>query len=571
MADDQNSQNQPEESSTPQTEPTDIEATTGNVGPSRWERFKTWYLARKKWTIPASVLAAVVILGGVPWTRYHIAGLAVKKQVIVRVEDSKSGTAVSQAAVKLAGKQAQTNGQGAVQFDHVSVGPYTIQVSKKYYKNSAARITVGFTGSKTFNIEAEATGRQVKIIVKNAVSQKPLAGVTIKIADTSYKTDNNGQAIAVVPAGTATQKATLSLAGYNDSAVSVKVSDKEVAENKFSLTPAGKIYFLSKRTGKLDLMKANLDGSDAKVVAAGTGYEHDYDTALLASADWKYVALVARRSATNPTPQLYVLSTSDDKLLNADAGNANFELRGWAGNSLVYVVTRNDIPYTQANKYKVKSYDAATGKTTLLDQSSYNSAANAYEFYSFVYVWDNYIVYGKNWTLVNYGSPPNLTHTFHIINADGKNHRVLGSYDTGTYTVQYVQHGASSVYIWQQALDSESGTDKFFDYVLGEAAPKQVNIDDSQFYQAYPTYWLSPSGKQTLWSENRDGKNTILVGDSTGDNSTAIASLSDYSAYNWFSDQYVLLTKNDSQLYVMSVKGGPALKVTDYQPTNYPY
>lgn len=40
-------------------------------GQSHLHRFKAWYLQRKKWTIPASVILLVVLLGAVPWSRYH--------------------------------------------------------------------------------------------------------------------------------------------------------------------------------------------------------------------------------------------------------------------------------------------------------------------------------------------------------------------------------------------------------------------------------------------------------------------------------------------------------------------
>src|SRR5207249_3831416 len=133
--------------------------------------------------------------------------------------------------------------------------------------------------------------------------------------------------------------------------------------------PVGKIYFLSKRTGKLDLMKANLDGTDAKVAVAATGNEQDSQTVLMPSPDWKYIALVTKRSSSDPAPQLYVVSTDDDQPLSADSGNANYSLYGWIGDNLVYTSLRNDLQNWQAGKNKLKSYNAGTGKLTLLDQS----------------------------------------------------------------------------------------------------------------------------------------------------------------------------------------------------------
>jgi hypothetical protein len=75
---------------------------------------------------------------------------------------------------------------------------------------------------------------------------------------------------------------------------------------------------------------------------------------------------------------------------------------------------------------------------------------------------------------------------------------------------------------------------------------------------------LSPSSNQTFWTDQRDGKNTLFVGDNDAKNQKTIASLSGYNIYGWFTDNYLLVSKNSSELYVMPVAGGTPLKITDY-------
>lgn len=540
------------------------------IGGNHWQRFRGWYVSNKKWTIVASVLLFLIILFAIPWTRYKVAGLVLKKAFTIEIVDAASHSPVSGATVSSGSRSAQTDGNGKAKL-RMSDGHHAVVISKKYYKERRADVLVPILRQKnTAKINLTATGRQVKIVIKNLVSQKTLGEVNIKVADITAKTDKDGIAVIVLPAGMATQKALLSLNGYNNSDVDVKVSDTIVAENDFTLTPAGKVYFLSKRTGKLDLMKANLDGSGAQVVVAGTGSEQNYDTSLLPSPDWKYIALVAKRSPTDPTPQLYVLSTADDKMLSADSGNASFTLKGWAGDKLIYYVTRNDLQAWQMGKDKLKSYDASSGKITLLDQNSATGDANtsAYEYYAIVTVSGNNVVFAKNWTQVYYSSPPGLLgdkqNTLSLINADGQGHKIIASYDASN-SVQYTQHGPNSIYIWQQV---QPQTDKFFEYTVGLSGPKSVNIDNDDFYRAYPSYYLSPSGKQAFWAESRDGKNTLFVGDGIGLNGSTIATLSEYDPYGWFTNDYLVVTKDNSQLYVMGLKGGKATKITDYQPTS---
>jgi len=89
-------------------------------------------------------------------------------------------------------------------------------------------------------------------------------------------------------------------------------------------------------------------------------------------------------------------------------------------------------------------------------------------------------------------------------------------------------------------------------------------------------YLASPSGNSTFWSEPRDGKNSLFVGDQAGSNAKQIASLSDYQTYGWYSEDYLLASKNGSELYIFGSEGikkeSAALKITDYHKPvlNYP-
>jgi hypothetical protein len=65
------------------------------AGESRLSRFKVWYADRKKWTIPLSVLIFILLLAGIPWTRYNSVGLVHKRNLEVKVVDSAGSTLVS--------------------------------------------------------------------------------------------------------------------------------------------------------------------------------------------------------------------------------------------------------------------------------------------------------------------------------------------------------------------------------------------------------------------------------------------------------------------------------------------
>ena len=535
---------------------------------SRWQRLFHWYGSHKKWAIPGTVFLILLIWAGVPWTRYQTAGLVVKKNITIEVLDSTSRTPVSEATVNTGSANAQTDGNGRATL-HLSAGNHSILISKKYYQDQQINVLVPIFGQKsTSSFNLDATGRQVKLSVKNLINQKALGGVEIKAASTSAKTDQNGEAIMVLPADAEEQKANLSLNGYNNAETIIKVSGSEIAENNFTLTPAGKVYFLRESKGKIDVVKINLDGSDAKVAVAGTGKERDYDTYLLPSPDWKYVLLMARRTSQYPNAQLHILSTEDDKLLAVDNGNADYIPIGWAGNSLIYYSMRSDLPDWRTGRDKLKSYDASTGKLTLLDQTSAagDSSASYYEYYTFVMASAENVYYAKNWSSNDETPSESLIeskkNSLSVISAAGQSHKQIASYGANDY-IQYTRVDPTTVYIWQ-----ESGSaNKFFKYSMGEASPEEASLNEEQFYDYGEIFYASLSGKKSFWVKHTDGKHTVIISDADGQNADIIASASKYIPYGWFTDEYILLTKDGGELYIMSAEGGDMVKITESQLT----
>ncbi|HEX5395361.1 MAG TPA: hypothetical protein VFW52_03375 [Candidatus Saccharimonadales bacterium] len=560
---------------TPEPEKSPVAPAAGSApkNASRLSRFRGWYGTHKKLSIPATVLVILLLSAAVPWSRYAAAGLVVKKNFNIVVLDSTSHKPVSGATVSSGRQITQTDGNGKASL-MLSSGRHNLAIAKKYYKDQRSSVLVPILKQKsTPSFEVSATGRQVKIVTKNLINQQNLSNVGIKVADITAQTDSSGEAIVVLPAGVAEQKASLSLDGYNDAQVTVKVSAAEIAENDFNLTPAGKVYFISKRTGRLDMMKANLDGSDAQVVAAGTGREHDYDTQLVASPDTKYVALLSRRSKDYNTSQIYVLSTANDRLLGVDNAKAEFNIIGWSGNNLIYTVDHSTLPEWQPGRYKLKSYDASSGKINLLNQAAANGDETAYgvETYPFIMISGQNVVFAKTWSIYYQDATPDgffdgKENTLSLISADGQGYKRLAAYDVNDY-LEYVQHSPTALYIWR--TPETTNKDSFYEYTVGASAPAPIELDGDQFYNDQQTPYTSGSGQKTLWSESRDGKFSLFVGDAAGLNEKTIQSLGKYDAYGWYGDDYILVTKDGTELYIMSSGGGKPVKITDFEQTGY--
>ncbi len=176
----------------------------------------------------------LILLGAIPWSRYALAGLVLKKDISLHVVDSTAGTPVSGADVQIGSVHSLTNANGSVTLHSVKVGSHVAQVTKKYYKNAEVKVLIPILTQKNpANVKMAATGRQVKVTVNNLISHEALSNVNIKVADITAKTDKTGSAIIVLPIGKASEKASLQLDGYNDSSVNINVDDKTIKENKF--------------------------------------------------------------------------------------------------------------------------------------------------------------------------------------------------------------------------------------------------------------------------------------------------------------------------------------------------
>lgn len=514
------------------------------------------------------ILAVVVVLAALPAPRYRALGLVIKKPVTVTVLDSTTHTPVSNAEISLRGKQAKTNGSGVATLK-VPVGSGRLDISKQYYKPYNQSYFVALSGDHTSQVKLTATGRQVPIVVVNKISGQTVANAEIKVLNTTAKTDNKGKAQLVLPAGKSSEKAVVTAAGFIAVNSKVKITASAVPENTFQLTPTGKVYFLSNLSGHIDVVKTNLDGSERQTVLAGTGREDAQTTSLLASRDWRFLVLEARRETAQAI--LYIIDTKTDKVSKLDSDTANFQLIGWYGHNFVYDKVSTTMDRWQPGREQLKSYDADKDDLHQLDQNQAEGNGSSYAYQSFenFYLLDNLVAYSTHWYTFDSGGTGydlgNKTGSIRGITPTGQNKKDYQTFDAkGVSSIQAVLYEPQAVYYSvYNYLDNKSTSYKLEN---GKVAP--ANLDPGVFNKPYPTYLVSPDGKQTFWSELLDGKNALFVGDTNANNKKQVASLNNYAPYGWFTNSYLLVTKNSSELYIIPTGGLPTgkqpLKITDY-------
>ncbi len=531
---------------------------TAHSQPSFIDRLKAWTLSHK-WQSALIAAGVLLVLGGgvvvATDLRFAVMNLFGKSTVEVVVTDGKSSQPIPQASVSLAGVNVQSDDKGKATLKNVAFGRATLKVTKSAYSDSTQSVLVS-SGKSKLTATLHPVGAKVVLSVTNTISGKPIGLAKATVGQSDAVADGTGTINLVVPPQDQKLiKVTLSADGYNTKSFDIALDGKQA---KVTLTPAGKIYFLSKRTGTINVMKANLDGTDSKVVVTGTGKESETGTVLLASRDWKYLALLSRREGENE--KVYLVDTADESLKVVDEGKANFRVIGWSGHSLVYTVYRPDVEYGQPKQSSIKAYNADSSKIVTIDDTRADMG-NPQQFGD-VYIVKDGMVFARNWS------------------GAGKFTDLVYANNSGTLKVvkEFPSDQHPLINLRVAAPDRIYGVTSpnyplksiVFEYEAGKVVDSDETSDE--IYGAiYPTKLLSANDSKTLWSEPRDGKITVIIGDEKGENGKEVLRLDDYSAYGWFSNEYVLLSKGGSELYVLPADAGTTqkpLKLTDYhKPT----
>lgn len=532
------------------------------------QRFWHWTATHKKIWIPIVILIILAVLAAIPFTRYAVAGLFIKQTLTVEIVDSVTNQPVSGALVSVGDVSINTNSQGQAEIS-TKVGYADLHVSKMYYESHQERILVPLTNPESLNVQLTATGRSVPVSVANLISGEPASDVTLRAAGAESTTNQDGKAIIVVPADADSLELSLSGKGYNQFTTNLKVTADESADNQFKITPAGQVFFLSNQSGKVDVVKTSLDGSDRQTVLAGTGNEDSDSTKLLASRDWKYLALLSRRDG-GERAKLFLIETANNRLTTIDESNADFYLAGWSGDRFIYQANRDNVHDWQPDKSAVLSFNAANRQLDTLDQAggegeSGNFVAESIGFGEIAII-ENEIVYARNVS----GHPAerlrDRTATIRSVRPDGSNKRDLRSVP--------VPAGRANLYITVrpkspvEVLFAWFGSEDLYSYAGRDVQAVSGRHANNVYDQQHVTL-VSPASDKSLWQAVRDGKNAFFVGNKRGENGKQIALLQDFQLpYGWVGGDYVLISRNMNELYILSAKESnhaqKPVKVSDY-------
>lgn len=525
-----------------------------------------WWKERKYQVVLAIITLLVVVLA-IPPTRYIALGWIWRENVTITVIDGTTGSPVSDASVTIVDQRGMTDSRGKVTLSAIGLGSYTAQIEKPHYKTTSMPVVVDiFSSSQDRKQTFSATGRLQALQVVDRLTGRPIPEATITDGKgvTIARTNKDGRATVVVPINKKELDVSIAAGKYRVLAAKVLTETKTL-----QLIPDGVLYFLSKQSGKIDVVKSNLDGSDRKVIAEGTGNESDMTTTLLASRDWRYLVLKAKRAPNKPE-SLFVIDTVNDSMKLLDEGNANFEPIGWSGHHFIYKVARQDGKYWQAKQVALKSYSAQKSAISTIDENASDAESNDtspfHEIIDGQHILEDRLVYAKVWT----GNPQKAA-AF-----EGKQAQIISVRPDGsdkkavkTFPAATVGSIRARLHLPQEMTFEIGDRSGVMKYTYGELEGEAYKaLPAADFSKADPIYLMSPSGNSSFWFEERDGKSVLFIGDKNAGDRKEIASKTEFKSYGWLTDDYLLLQKNDSELYVTTraqlEAGGEPLKVGDY-------
>lgn len=520
---------------------------------------RAWaWLTAKRWRLILVSGGTVMVGAGsaVAFTdlRYPVVGAVWKSTVELRVVDAKSSLPVARATVTLAGQTELTDKTGAAKFTRVAPGKTTVKVARVAYEPSAQAQTIGFGGVSLGNIKLKATGVQVVSQVSNFLSGGSVEGVEVKAGEVQATTDATGRAVLVFPpsANGATETIEYSKDGFNTLKVSTKVqlNGKPITA---VMTPAGKAYYLSNRSGKVDLYESLLDGSKASMVLAGTGSE-DTETGILPDVKHPaYLALVSNREGKRDTygnvvHSLYIFNTESQKLTKIEDSYSFGHYRAWVGDSLVY---EKYLSGAECPDIKFYTPGAQKGATVL-------SAAG---------------MGGCPKLLAPYGEGFFYSISAGASDKSGIYFGQLGGKaakrvaDTpSSQIVRKAKHTLLSVYY------SYNPSYKADWLSVDTEALTSTKVASGPANTASRAYNDSPAGTYSSFIEERDGKSELYLTDSKGGSEKKLTALGSVNQFvNWVGNDYIVfsVTKSDENaLYVVAVNGGKVTKLADFYRAN---
>lgn len=501
--------------------------------------------------LSTAIIVLLIALSAIWFTdlKYSVFGIFFKAEAQIVVADSETLQPIEGATVQIDSKSQKTDKMGKALLTNLTLGKKTLKITKEAYKNFEREEVIFIGLNKLEPVKLKGAGIPVSFLVVNTITKLPVKDASIAVGKNAVKTSGDGTAVInVLPKAKAV--AIISNGGYNKQTFEFSV-EENATPHTIKITPIGKNYFLSNRTGKIDLFESNLDGTNEKVLLKATGNEEE-DTSISVSPNNKWVAMVSTREAvTGPSgsfvPILYLINPKD-KTLTKVSSKVGISVVGWMGDNLIFSTDNQN--YDEGQEVELISYNAfSQKKTTLIKTSAYLGST--------VILGDRILFSQPDKSIQKYG--------LFIINPDGSNEKQIIK-----QAVYSIYKTAPSAFIFQS-----SDTNKWYSYNIDLGKLEQLKSKPPALKNK--DFVLSPTKKRSAFVETRDGKSDVYIADAQGKKEKKLTNLGSItSPIRWIGDNYIIFRVSDNNEfgdYISGLAGGRPSKISDVysNPANYGY
>lgn len=514
---------------------------------SKGNPFKNWF--KRPLTRNLTILAALLLLGAtvaLPTSRYFLLNKAgVKVSTSMKVLDDKTSLPLKNVELVVAGKTSKTDGDGNVRLDGIPLGRQTITIKKPAFAELNKQVTLGWGSNPLGEFRLSPVGNQYAFVLSDFLSDKPVKVGEISYGEASARFSEKGEAVLTVPS-VEKEEIEITITADNYRTEKIKVATVSKDKQSIKLVPAKQQIFVSKRSGKFDLYKTDVDGKNEKVILSGSGIEREDSLSIAPHPKKDLVAFASTRENTRNKDGFLLTTLSiinlEDNELTKVTQSERIQIIDWVGDRLVYVKVAQGASEANTSRHRLMSYDAATNTEKELASTNYFNdvlSVNGAIYYSPA-------LYKVNGSVGLYK-----------INADGTNKKTIFQKEVwNLFRTSYDKVSASVGQDW---------------YELNLANDVLAKVGGAPTVLKSRVYVASPDSKQSLWIDERDGK-TVLVSyenESKADKVLLIAS-GIRNPIRWLdSDHIVYRVANGQETadYALSLSGGQPKKIKDVTNT----
>ncbi len=502
-----------------------------------------WDNPKARWTTIIIVAALLITAATVPVSRYFILNTAgVRSSASIVVLDESTEQPLKNVSVTVGKITATTNSDGIAQLSHVKLGSNQLIVEKRAFAPQTKTIVVGWGSNPLGNLSLKAVGAQYTFLVKDWLSGQPIEKAEASSGDASALSDKDGKIVLTVDTSdTATLDVTIKAAAYRGESISFGAANK--TEQSVSMVSNRKDVFVSKRSGKYDVYKVDVDGKNEDLVLKGTGNEQD-NMVLISHPTDEVVAYVSTRDNVR-NKDGYLLSTmllidlSDNTTINL-VQSERIQPLGWIGDDLIFAQIAAGASASNPKRHRLMAYNYKTGdKRELASSNSFNDA----------------LIAAGN---IYYAPSSNGGTGTGLYKSDASGSRL-------SITNQEVWNIFRTAY---DTLDLSVQQD-WYEYKIGDVKARKLGGAPANLTGR--VYIDSPNKKHSLWVDQRDGKGVLLAYDTNAKSDKTLQTKSGLNnPLRWLNDQTIIFrvhTDQETADYVMNINGGEPKKIRDVTNT----